>query len=87
MDGEDQARFPCNGCGKCCRLVDRSHETAWLDRGDGTCRHFDEVTLRCTIYETRPLVCRVQEYYSRHLAGSISWPQFVKINLDICAKL
>jgi Fe-S-cluster containining protein len=87
MDGEGQEPFPCNGCGKCCRLVDRSRETAWLDRGDGTCRHFDESTLRCAIYETRPLVCRVQEYHSQHLARRISWTEFVKINLEICASL
>lgn len=87
MNGGDQAPFPCNGCGKCCRLVDRSTETAWLDRGDGTCRHFDEATLGCTIYETRPLVCRVQDYHAAHLAGRFSWPEFVKINLAICASL
>lgn len=79
--------FPCNGCGKCCRLVDRSPETAWLDRGDGTCRHFDEAAHRCTIYAQRPLVCRVQDYYTVHLADRIAWDDFVQANLAICARL
>lgn len=83
----DAVAFPCNGCGKCCRLVDRSVETAWLDRGDGTCRSFDETTLRCTIYETRPLVCRIHDYHTRYLADQVSWSDFVRINIDICARL
>ena len=79
--------FPCNGCGKCCRHVDRSQETSWLDRGDAVCRHFDEVTNLCLIYEDRPLVCRVEEYYEQHLSRSFEWNDFVKINLEICQNL
>ncbi|MRX07229.1 YkgJ family cysteine cluster protein [Pseudoduganella sp. FT25W] len=79
--------FPCNGCGKCCRQVDKSAETDWLDRGDGVCRHFDETSKRCLIYAERPLVCRVEEYYARHLSTQVSWEHFVAINLDICARL
>jgi len=79
--------FPCNGCGKCCRLVDRSPETAWLDRGDGICWNFDEDARICRIYERRPLVCRVQDYYVAHLAKGIAWDEFVKVNLEICTRL
>ncbi|QNA89302.1 YkgJ family cysteine cluster protein [Massilia sp. Dwa41.01b] len=88
MTGEQvREPFPCNGRGKCCRRVDGSTETAWLDRGDGTCRHFDEPGKRCTIYAQRPLVCRVEAYYEQHLSGQVSWPEFVRINLAICATL
>lgn len=87
MNGPAMTPFPCNGCGKCCRLVDRSHETAWLDRGDGTCRNFDENARSCMIYEQRPLVCRVQDYYVAHLATRIKWDDFVKLNVDICSHL
>ena len=87
MSGPALTPFPCNGCGKCCRLVDRSSETAWLDRGDGTCRNFDEDARSCRIFEQRPLVCRVQDYYTAHLAERITWDEFVKANLDICARL
>jgi len=55
--------FPCTACGKCCQNVGKSEETAFLDRGDGTCRHFDEYTKLCLIYENRPLVCQVEKYY------------------------
>ena len=84
---EALAPFPCNGCGKCCELVDRSPETARLDRGDGVCRHFDETSRGCAIYASRPLVCRVQDYYVQHLAERLPWPEFVRINQEICASL
>lgn len=79
--------FPCNGCGKCCRRVGGSTETAWLDRGNGTCRHLGETDNRCTIYAQRPLVCRVEQYYDQHLSAQFTWPEFVRINLAICARL
>jgi len=79
--------FPCNGCGKCCRHVDRSQETSWLDRGDAVCRHFDEFTNRCLIYADRPLVCRVEAYYLRYFSESVDWDDFVKFNMDICRDL
>ncbi|WP_312548705.1 YkgJ family cysteine cluster protein [Massilia sp.] len=87
MDRQAREPFPCNGCGKCCRQVGHSVATAWLDRGDGTCRHFGDADNRCGIYAQRPLVCRVEEYYERHLATQVTWTEFVRINLDICAKL
>ena len=79
--------FPCTACGKCCRLVGNNAQTSFLDRGDGVCRYLNEQTKLCTIYETRPLVCRVEDYYRRYLADQISWDKFVRINLEICEKL
>lgn len=79
--------FPCNGCGKCCEQIRNSPQTAYLDRGDGTCRHFDEQTRRCLIYQNRPLVCRVEDYYRTHLSHIYEWEEFVKLNLAICEQL
>ena len=76
--------FPCNSCGQCCRRVALSIQTAYLDRGDGVCRHFDEPTSLCSIYEERPLICRVEDYYKAYLSEQISWTQFVQINVEIC---
>jgi len=81
------APFPCNGCGRCCQLIDRSPATSAMDRGDGTCRHFDDATRGCTIYATRPLVCRVQDYYTLHLVDQIAWKDFVMINVAVCTQL
>ncbi|OYU12582.1 MAG: zinc/iron-chelating domain-containing protein [Comamonadaceae bacterium PBBC1] len=79
--------FPCNGCGKCCRKVANSPQTVWLDRGDSICKHFDETKNSCTIYDTRPLVCRVEAYYDKNLSHKISWNDFFQINLKICLSL
>lgn len=87
IDSQRKHAFPCNGCGKCCRQVSNSEETAWLDRGDSVCKHFDEAANLCTIYENRPLVCRVEVYYDRYLTDRFSWDQFVQINLEICRSL
>ncbi|MFN3430435.1 MAG: YkgJ family cysteine cluster protein, partial [Candidatus Sericytochromatia bacterium] len=56
---EEAPLFRCTQCGECCRRVSASEVTRPLDRGDGVCRHFDEATNGCAIYETRPLTCRV----------------------------
>ena len=79
--------FPCTACGKCCRRVSASPETAFLDRGDGVCGYLAEETLLCTIYEQRPLVCRVVDYYRAKLVDIIPWDEFVRINVAICSKL
>jgi len=79
--------FPCNSCGKCCRRVNLSELTIYLDRGDGVCQHFNEVSNLCNIYNDRPLICRVEDYYKTYLSDQIGWDEFVKINLDICEKL
>ncbi|MDO4434208.1 MAG: YkgJ family cysteine cluster protein [Alysiella sp.] len=79
--------FPCTACGLCCQKVHLSEQTAWLNRGDGVCRHYNEITRLCTIYDTRPLVCRVVDYYDVHLSNSVVWQDFVQINLAICQQL
>ena len=82
--GQGKLPFPCNGCGKCCRKVANSPQTMWLDRGDSVCRHFDEIQNSCTIYENRPLICRVEDYYEKYLSDKIPWNKFVEINVKIC---
>lgn len=79
--------FPCTACGKCCRNVHLSEQTAYLNRGDGICRYFDTETNLCKIHENRPLICRVEDYYKTHLSHIYEWDEFVKLNLEICQKL
>lgn len=79
--------FPCTGCGACCRHVGLAEETRFLDRGDGTCRHFDEAGRSCAIYAERPLVCRVDRYYDAHYVHLVGWDEFIELNLMECARL
>lgn len=76
--------FPCYKCGLCCQNVDKSEETKFLDRGDGTCRHYDEETKLCTIYETRPDICRVDKQYELNYKEQYSWQEFTELNLIAC---
>lgn len=87
VDISNHKPFPCTACGKCCRQVHKSEETAFLDRGDGICRHFDIQTNLCTIYHDRPLVCRVEDYYKAHLSEKYTWEDFVRLNLEWCERL
>lgn len=79
--------FPCTACGLCCRHVHLSEQTAYLDKGGGVCRHLDTNTNLCIIYNNRPLVCRVEDYYKAYLERDIEWDNFVALNLEICKKL
>lgn len=76
--------FPCYACGQCCKNVDKSDETKFLDRGDGTCLNFNEENMLCKIYEERPLVCRVEDYYKANLSDKYEWEAFIEINLQVC---
>ncbi len=79
--------FPCTQCGACCRHVNLSELTKFLDRGDGICYHHDLNSHLCKIYENRPEVCRVDTYYEQHFKQKISWEQFVHLNLIACKQL
>lgn len=87
MDVSSHEPFPCTACGKCCRQVHKSDQTTFLDRGDGICRHFDITTNLCGIYNNRPLVCRVEDYYKVYLSDEYTWEEFVRLNLEWCEKL
>jgi len=79
--------FPCNQCGECCRRVHLLAETASLDRGDGTCRHFDDDFKRCRIYQQRPDICRVDRQYELHYRPVMTWEDFVELNQSACKSL
>jgi Fe-S-cluster containining protein len=79
--------FPCTQCGLCCQNVHRADETRFLDRGDGTCQHYDAASKLCAIYHERPDICRVDRQYDMHYATQTSWDDFVTLNLKICAIL
>lgn len=79
--------FLCNSCGKCCQRVNLSEQTRYLDRGDGVCQYFNETSNLCSIYHSRPLVCRVEEYYKKHFSHLYKWEEFIQMNLEICNKL
>jgi hypothetical protein len=79
--------FPCEKCGNCCRNLSNSPLYKELDTGYGICRYFDESTNECTIYENRPLICRVDEFYEKNLKSVISKEKYYEKNKIACRKL
>jgi Fe-S-cluster containining protein len=77
-------KFPCNSCGACCRTLPASFE---LNRGDGVCRHYDDATRLCTVYESRPLVCRIDGYHEARLQGQLDVRIHYAIQAMTCSLL
>ena len=79
--------FDCSRCGACCKSIRFSEETVYLDRGDGTCRYFDDIQNICTIYENRPDICNVRVMYEQRYQQQVSWSEFTQMNKLACEAL
>lgn len=79
--------FKCEKCGACCRAVGKSEVYQHLDRGDGICRHFNSLKNECSIYNDRPLICRVDEGYERWFCNQMSLVEYYNLNYQACKLL
>lgn len=86
MQEEEKKEFVCSKCGCCCKHVNCSEDSIFLDRGDGTCKYFDEKTNLCNIYDFRPDICRVDKVYKRY-KNKMTWNQYVDLNYASCEQL
>lgn len=77
-------RFKCTGCGECCRHISKILPD--FDLGDGVCCHLDP-SGKCDIYETRPLICRVEDFWEKCLRGKISKEDWYETNYKSCDDL
>lgn len=77
--------FRCDKCGLCCSHVDESTLYKDLDRGDGVCK-FLKGNL-CSIYEQRPLLCRVDESWEKIYSAEMSREDFYALNYKGCMAL
>ena len=76
--------FECERCGCCCRRVGEVFFAKSMALSDGCCKYFDKKTNLCTIYEERPIFCRVDEYYEKFLSDKITREEFYRQNKEIC---
>lgn len=74
--------FPCEKCGACCRSLNTSPLYADLDRGDGVCRYLQGNL--CSIYEQRPMLCRIDQCYELFYKEQYSLEEYYQLNLDLC---
>ena len=77
--------FPCSQCGECCRNLHRSNLYKDLDRGDGICKYLKGNL--CSIYENRPVLCRVDAAYKIFFQEKYTLDEFYKLNKQGCEML
>jgi Fe-S-cluster containining protein len=51
---------------------------------NGVCSKYDKKTKQCTIYDERPLICRVDDYYKQKIHGNMTLKQWHQHNADVC---
>lgn len=76
--------FQCDQCGECCRNLDKAPLYAELDRGDGECRYL--CGNQCSIYESRPVLCRVDMCYDLFFSKMLSRDEFYEMNYRVCLR-
>lgn len=76
--------FMCDKCGKCCRNLDKSPIYEEFHNGNGICKYLDGNL--CSIYENRPLLCRVDESYNKFFKNTMTLEKYYKINYEFCIK-
>ncbi|GAA9045861.1 YkgJ family cysteine cluster protein [Helicobacter pylori] len=79
-------RFPCTFCGLCCKNITGIDEFVGFDASNGVCKFLDLETNLCKIYESRPLICRVDEVRKK-LYSHILLKEFYAKNTEICNAL
>ena len=77
--------FKCDKCGECCRNLKMSDIYADLDRGDGVCKYLEGNL--CSIYDERPLKCRIDESYNEFFKDSMTLDEFYDANYRMCEEL
>ena len=73
--------FNCEKCGCCCKNIGKLMPK--LSDEKGHCRHLKDNL--CSIYQERPLECRVDEFYNVEMG--MTKEQYYKLNKDSCELL
>lgn len=77
--------FKCDRCGECCRHLNLSNFYSELDRGDGVCKYL--CGNLCSVYGTRPLLCRIDASFDFFFQGTMSREEYYKMNYEACEKM
>lgn len=77
--------FQCDCCGCCCRNLDKSELYKGLHHGDGVCIYLKDNC--CSIYETRPLICRVDACYDAYFYQFMTRKEYYLSNERVCREL
>ncbi|RVZ52993.1 YkgJ family cysteine cluster protein [Helicobacter pylori] len=78
-------RFPCTSCGLCCKNIARIIELIEFGVSNGVCKFLDLETNLCKIYESLPLICRIDEVHKKLYPHPLK--EFYAKNAEICNAL
>lgn len=76
--------FPCTSCGACCSSIEGIDFLKDFNV-HGQCRMLSDN--KCTIYESRPLLCRIEESYSQLFSNFMTKEEFYLQNAIACNQL
>ncbi len=74
--------FQCDKCGQCCRNLHRYPIYRGLHSGDGVCKFLEGN--ECSIYDERPLICRIEEGYDAFFKDTLSYEEYIQRNYACC---
>ncbi|NOW85869.1 hypothetical protein B0H39_003750 [Clostridium beijerinckii] len=77
--------FFCDKCGECCRNLNKSPLYDNLHDGSGVCKYLEGNI--CSIYDERPILCRVNESYNIFFKDAMTLDKYYKLNYEFCMKL
>ena len=77
--------FHCDKCGVCCRNLDKSPLYKELDSGNGVCKYL--IGNLCSIYDNRPLLCRIDESYEAFFKDVMTLEEYYEENYRMCKML
>lgn len=77
--------FVCDKCGQCCRNLNKSPLYDNLHDGSGVCKYLEGNI--CSIYDERPILCRVNESYNIFFKDAMTLDKYYKLNYEFCMKL
>ncbi len=77
--------FLCKQCGACCRDISANEHLRFMADESGCCIFLKENL--CSIYETRPLFCRVEEAYAAFYSDVLSHDQYIEYTENACRLL
>lgn len=78
--------FQCEQCGCCCRRIGEVDFAKHMALADGSCKFLNTETNLCAIYETRPIFCRVDEFFEKFLSDKMTREDFYRKNKITCQK-
>lgn len=76
--------YKCENCGECCKNWNPAkHDKNIVDK-NGVCKYLDINTNLCTIYENRPIFCRIDELYKKEFKDKMDWNYYIKLQKIGC---